>query len=170
MKIFVTVGMGRWQFDRLLKACMPLCQKHILIAQTGTSKINLPCDSKPFMPFEEVMSHLKKAQIIITHAGNTVRLVQKLGKVPIAMAREARFDEMANDHQVRYLKMEEKNGLVVPVWNSENLFNVVENHIDMQDKLLKERNLPKIATNEEIIKCMNSLCEKWLNSTTVIKN
>jgi UDP-N-acetylglucosamine transferase subunit ALG13 len=162
MDIFVTVGMGRWQFDRLLQGCIPLCDKHTLIVQSGVSKVALPCVTKPFMAFDEVMGHLRNAQIIITHAGNTVRLVQKLGKVPIAMARESRFNEMGNDHQVRYLKLESESGLVVPVWNPKELVDLVEKHADAQAALLEKRAFPKPATQEEIAGCMNALCIKWI--------
>jgi UDP-N-acetylglucosamine transferase subunit ALG13 len=162
MDIFVTVGMGRWPFDRLIEALRPLCQNHSLTVQSGMSKVILPCTMLPFLSFNDFMTHLQDAQIIITHAGNSVRIAQRMGKVPIAMAREARYKEMANDHQVKYLIEEAKTGLVVPLWDSNELLNLVERHAETQNKLLKERRLPSPARSEDVVNTMNRLCEKWI--------
>ncbi|MDQ1645611.1 MAG: hypothetical protein QOJ50_1795 [Cryptosporangiaceae bacterium] len=113
MRIFVTVGMGPWPFDRLIAALTPLCDGHEMFAQTGTSVVQPPCPHEPFVGWSETQRRLAEADVVITHAGNTVRLVQRMGKVPIAVAREAARGEMRNDHQVHYLAAERGNGRVV---------------------------------------------------------
>src|SRR5271170_7337671 len=113
MNIFVTVGMSRWPFDRLLNALLPLCDSHHVFAQVGVSEVKLPCSTSPFLPQLDLLSRMEKADIVITHAGNTVRLVQRMQKVPITMAREHARGEMADDHQVKYLRYEQDHGRVV---------------------------------------------------------
>jgi UDP-N-acetylglucosamine transferase subunit ALG13 len=163
MNIFVTVGMNRWPFDRLLEAVKPLCERHALTIQTGPSKIFLPCRTYVFLSFSEFIWEMKMAEVIITHAGNTVRLVQRLGKVPLAMAREARYGEMANDHQVEYLKCESENGLVVPIWDPKILSELVERHMENQAALLSSRFLPPAVCSENVAKTLELLCQKWIN-------
>jgi UDP-N-acetylglucosamine transferase subunit ALG13 len=125
MKILVTVGMSEWPFDRLLSGVIPLCAEHEVFAQTGVSKIEPPCEFRPFIPFDALQDRLIAADLVITHAGNTVRLVQRLGKLPIACAREARFGEMANDHQVPYLRREEAMGRVVAAWDPSTISDLL---------------------------------------------
>lgn len=110
--------MGPWPFDRLIAACAALCADHDVYIQTGTSTVVPPCEHAPFIGYEETVRRLAAADVVITHAGNTVRLVQRMGKVPIAIAREAKRGEMRNDHQVEYLVAEEPRGLVVALWGA----------------------------------------------------
>src|SRR5262245_11899472 len=107
--------MGRFPFDRLLTAVAPLCDRWRVFAQTGPSTVALPCPSAPFLPADELGELLETAPVVITHAGNTVRLVQNLGKVPIAVARRAEFGEMADDHQVAYAEHERAHGRIIVV-------------------------------------------------------
>jgi len=105
--------MGPWPFDRLLRAVEPLCAQFDIFAQTGTSSVRLSCPSAPFIGFEELSARIRAADVVVTHAGNTVRLAQRAGKVPIAVAREAARGEMRNDHQVEYLAVEAGRGRVI---------------------------------------------------------
>ena len=52
-RIFVTVGMGPWPFDRLIGAIAPLCEDHDVFAQTGTSSVRPPCLYQPFLAADE---------------------------------------------------------------------------------------------------------------------
>lgn len=103
-RIFVTVGMGRWPFDRLLGAVESLALNHDVFAQSGTSKLPLTFPHKAFIDAQEFDRYLAEADIVITHAGNTVRRAQRLGIVPIVVAREHARSEMGNDHQERFVR------------------------------------------------------------------
>jgi SAM-dependent methyltransferase/UDP-N-acetylglucosamine transferase subunit ALG13 len=141
VKILVTVGMTRWPFDRLLRAITPLCNRHQVFAQTGASHVVPPCDHRPYVSLPELREHIRSADVVVTHAGNTVRLVQRAGKVPIAVARLASAGEMANDHQVHFLRDEERVGRVVAVWDIAQLAKVVEQHPARERELLASRPL-----------------------------
>jgi len=142
MDVVVTVGMGPWPFDRLLEAIAPLCRDHRVFAQTGTSKVAPPCDYAPYVPYPRFLERIAAADVVVTHAGNTVRLVQRLGKVPVAVARTAALGEMANDHQVEYLRHEQRHGPVVAVWDVEELPAVVRAHAQVQPRLAAQVPLP----------------------------
>ena len=159
-RILVTVGMGPWPFDRLVRATAPLCARHEVFAQTGTSAVQLPCPHRAFISFDELQERVQTADVIVTHAGNTVRLVQRQHKVPVAVARQAALGEMGNDHQVRYLRLEELAGPVVAVWDVNELPQAVSAHRDEQARLLRERPVPPVATPDHIIETLDSLCER----------
>jgi UDP-N-acetylglucosamine transferase subunit ALG13 len=159
-RIVVTVGMGPWPFDRLIRALGPLCAEHEVFAQTGTSAVTPPCPYKQFIPFSDLQERIVAADVIITHAGNTVRLVQRAGKVPIAVARRASLGEMGNDHQVAYLRLEERTGPVVAVWEPDDLQPAVATHTARQARLLRERPVPPAAAPDRVIHTLDSLCAR----------
>jgi SAM-dependent methyltransferase len=137
LNVFVTVGMGPWPFDRLIAACSALCADHDVFIQTGTSTLVPPCPHEPFIGYDETMRRLAAADVVITHAGNTVRLVERMDKVPIAVAREAARGEMRNDHQVEYLRAEEPRGRVIALWGSlSELARTVAEYPALEEKLL----------------------------------
>lgn len=163
-RILVTVGMGPWPFDRLIGAIAPLCTDHEVFAQTGTATVQPPCPHRAFVPFDEIHERIGAADVVITHAGNTVRLVQRAHKVPIAVARQAGLGEMSNDHQVGYLRLEEVSGPVMAVWDVARLPEAVAGHGVQQARLLHERPVAPAATPGHIIETLDSLCARLARS------
>lgn len=157
-RVLVTVGMGPWPFDRLIAALAPLCAEHEVFAQTGTSGVVPPCPHAAFLPLDELQERLAAADVVLTHAGNTVRLVQRLGGVPVAVAREAARGEMGNDHQVEYLRAEERAGRVVAVWDVGDLAAAVARHREDARRLLAERPLPPAVSDERLVAVLDELC------------
>jgi UDP-N-acetylglucosamine transferase subunit ALG13 len=162
MRVFVTVGMGRWPFDRLLLALQPLCSEHDLLVQSGTSTVKLDCVSIPFLSWERVQEEITNADAVITHAGNTVRLVQRAGKIPIAIARTARLKEMGNDHQVKYLRHDEQHGRVLAVWDVRDLQAVVRNYNAEAQRIRASRPAPSVADGGAVRTILDELCRKWI--------
>lgn len=125
--------------------------------QTGTSTVVPPCSSAPFIGYEETVRRLAEADVVITHAGNTVRLVERMGKVPIAIAREASRGEMRNDHQVEYLRAEEPRGRVIALWGDlSELGRAVAEHPRREQQLLAAMK-PLAEVNETALEAVMSL-------------
>ena len=138
LDVFVTVGMGPWPFDRLLTALAEVCEQHDVFVQTGVSTFAPPCPHAAFLGFEETQRRIARADVVITHGGNTVRLVQRSGRIPIAVAREAARDEMRNDHQVAYLVSEVARGRVVALdGDLRGLADAVSRHPERERTLLR---------------------------------
>lgn len=143
LDVFVTVGMGPWPFDRLVHAASRLAAHHHVFAQTGSSQVTPTCTFSPYISPAEVRMRIATADVIVTHAGNTVRLVQREGKVPIAVAREAARGEMSNDHQVRFLRQEEATGRVIAAWGAlDALGTCVRRHRAVETEILACRAEP----------------------------
>jgi SAM-dependent methyltransferase len=135
--VFVTVGMGPWPFDRLIRAVAPLCAEHDVFVQTGTSSVVPPCPHQRYLGPAETAQRIRTADVVISHGGNTVRLAQRAGKVPIAVAREATRGEMRNDHQVAYLAGERVGGRVrVLAGDALPLAAAVAGHAAVERRLL----------------------------------
>jgi len=164
MNIFVTVGMSSWPFDRLIRAIEPLCHDHQVFVQTGTSTVTPPCPHAPFVTYPEFLDQIRSADLIITHAGNTVRVAQRAGKVPIAVAREEVQGEMANDHQVEYLRHEAQVGRVVAVWDVATLPAAVATHVTQATCLFAERALAAPADRQQIAAELDALWDSLLRN------
>lgn len=138
LEVFVTVGMGPWPFDRLLTALAEVSAQHDVFVQTGVSTVAPPCPHASFLGFEETQRRIASADVVITHGGNTVRLVQRSGRIPIAIAREAARGEMRNDHQVAYLRSEVAQGRVVALDGAlHGLADVVSRHPEHERAMLR---------------------------------
>lgn len=142
MEVFVTVGMGPWPFDRLVAAAGSISADHSVFVQRGTSQVRPPCPHADYLPPEDMRERIAAADVVVTHAGNTVRLVQRHGKVPIAVPRTVAHGEGGNDHQVEFLRHEEQHGRVVPLWDVEDLPAAIGAHPQAQERLLQERPAP----------------------------
>ncbi len=133
--VFVTVGMGPWPFDRLIAAVAPLCAEHDVFVQTGTSSVVPPCPHQPFLGPAETLRRIRTADVVITHGGNTVRLAQRAGRIPVAVAREAARGEMRNNHQVAYLAGE-KDRVRVLTGDGPDLAAAVADHDAVERSML----------------------------------
>ncbi|HEX8862985.1 MAG TPA: hypothetical protein VGC06_28600 [Actinomycetes bacterium] len=156
--VLVTVGMGRWPFDRLVAAIDQLCPEHQVFAQIGTARVRPSCPHAAFVPYSELLDRIAAADVVVTHAGNTVRLAQRAGKVPIAVAREARRGEMGNDHQVAFLQEESASGRVVAVWDVSRLGSMVSEHAAVEARLIADRPLPPVVDPARLIAVLDAMC------------
>jgi UDP-N-acetylglucosamine transferase subunit ALG13 len=164
-RVFVTVGMAPQPFDRLILAVRGIVGKHDVFAQVGTSSIDPGCPHARYIAYWEVLDLIEAADVVVTHAGNTVRLVQRIGKVPIAIPRQASRDEMSNDHQTDYLRQEEVSGRVVALWNEADLRLAVERHPEVERSLLAERPPPNTPDPTRIRETMNALANRLVMNT-----
>ena len=162
-RLLVTVGLGSWPFDRLVAAVAPLCAYHDVFVQTGASSVTPPCPHARRVPLDEMQRRLEDADVVITHAGSTVRLVQRLGRVPIAVARQRSLGEIGSDRQERYLRDEEKTGRVRAVWDVGSLPATVADHAVVAARLLETRPLPPAASADHLIETLDAVARRLLD-------
>ncbi|WP_030442562.1 hypothetical protein [Actinoplanes subtropicus] len=158
--LLVTVGMGSRPFDRLISAVAPLCAYHDVFVQTGASSVVPPCPHERYVPLAEMRQRLSEADIVITHAGATVRLVQRLGGVPIVVARRRPLGETDSTEQEQYLRLEERTGRVQAVWDVATLPAAVAAHGLRAAELLETRDLPPVAEPAGLIVQLDEIAER----------
>ena len=167
LTVFVTVGMGPWPFDRLIGSLQQVCATHDVFAQTGTSDVVPPCPHKAFLGYEETQRRIAGADVVITHGGNTVRLVQRAGKLPLAIAREAARGEMRNDHQALYLRQEAaRQRAIVLDGDLCGLADAVDRHLALQRRL--QQNVPPLREVDPTSLC--DLLERAADSRVADSN
>jgi UDP-N-acetylglucosamine transferase subunit ALG13 len=165
LNVVVTVGMGPFPFDRLVGGLNEVCSHHNVFVQTGTSTIDPPCPSQAFLDPADLLSRLAGADVVVTHGGNTVRQVQRLGKVPICVARRANFGEMSNDHQVHYLESEAVSGRVVVVERVGLLSAAIDAHPAAEQTLRASRPLPAPVDPNLLADFLDLLADSLLSPT-----
>lgn len=115
--IFVTVGTNEARFDRLLEALDALSGDEELIVQHGPSPVRpRGAACVDFIPFDELVEHVRRARLVITHAGvGSIMVCLANGTRPVVMARQHAHGEAVDDHQVGLARRMEEAGLVTVV-------------------------------------------------------
>jgi UDP-N-acetylglucosamine transferase subunit ALG13 len=114
--ILVTVGATYYPFDRLLAAVEGLDEPEILV-QHGASTTR-PANARcvEFMSFEDIVSRIQAARVVITHGGTgSVLVTLANGKRPLVVPRRRAFGEAIDDHQVDFARALSESGLITLV-------------------------------------------------------
>ena len=157
--IFVTVGTHEQQFNRLVKYMDKWAMHHDeeVIIQTGYSTYEPKhCKWQKIFPYQEMSKKVAEARIIITHGGPSSFIAPlQMGKTPIVVPREKKFDEHVNDHQVKFCKQVESiMGTIIVVDNIDNLGETIDKYeevIGRMDKGIKSNNTRFCDEIEKII-------------------
>jgi UDP-N-acetylglucosamine transferase subunit ALG13 len=165
-RLLVTVGMGPWPFNRLVAAIAPLCAYHDVFVQTGASSVVPPCPHARHVPLDEMQRRLADADIVITHAGSTVRLVQRLGRVPIVVARQRRLGETGSNRHERFLRFEERAGRARAVWDVDTLPSVVATHTTDEAALLASRPLRPPVPDDHLIATLDAVTARLVKPSS----
>ena len=130
--IFVTVGTHEQPFNRLVKAVDDLVEngtiKEDVIVQRGYSTSEPKhCKCYNLISWEEMQKYNKEARIIITHGGPASFIdVLSLGKTPIVVPRQAKYNEHVNDHQLEFARqLVERGENIIVVEDIETLQNAI---------------------------------------------
>ena len=129
---FVTVGNGHRPFTRLIEAVYSIASAGAtdlqFILQTGSYPASAPrsCRAQRVFPLDEFELLIRDAEVIISHggAGSLISIV-KAGRVPVAVPRLRRFDEIVDDHQTELVEMLGRAGLVIPVFDMDHLTSAI---------------------------------------------
>ena len=119
LMIFVTLGSQDKPFNRLLKKIDELIEcgliKEEVIVQAGptdyqSSKMKII----DFLPIDEFNNYISKSEFVIAHAGvGSILDCLKKNKKVIAVARLAKYGEIANDHQLEIIDEFTKLGFII---------------------------------------------------------
>ena len=108
--IFVTVGTHEQPFNRLIKTVDELKRDGIIteevIMQTGFSTYEPQyCQWSKLLPYQQMIKNVADAHIVITHGGPASFIMPlQIGKIPIVVPRQHKFNEHVNDHQVEFAR------------------------------------------------------------------
>lgn len=159
--IFVTVGTHEQPFNRLIEAVDNLVAdgtiKEEVIIQRGYSTYEPKyCKYYDLISWEKMQRYNKEARIIITHGGPASFIdILALGKKPIVVPRQKKYNEHVNDHQLEFAKQLVERG--------ENIYLI--NDIDNLKKVILEYDMTNKnnykSNNFNFIKQLNYEIEKF---------
>ncbi len=127
--IFVTVGNPTQSFRRLLEAVDAMAgggifDEEAVLIQSGNNPDFKPqyCEHKSFLSMEEFIDSIKKASLVICHAGaGTLIHVLQAGKIPLVMPRQKRYGEHVDDHQIQLVEALVDEGRIIAAFETEDL-------------------------------------------------
>lgn len=132
--IFVTVGTHEQPFNRLIQYVDELKRDGVIedevIMQTGFSTYEPKyCTWSKLLPYKEMVQNVADARIVITHGGPASFIMPlQIGKTPIVVPRQFKFDEHVNNHQVEFTKaVAERMGTIIPIIDIEQLRDTILN-------------------------------------------
>ena len=120
--ILVTVGTHQQPFDRLMRGLESL-PPHELVVQHGPARPPAGVRvAKAIMSFPELLENLRRADVVITHAGvGSILCATNEGHVPVVVPRLRRHHEHVDDHQLELVAELERGGHVCVVRDVEQL-------------------------------------------------
>ena len=151
--IFVTVGSEKFPFDRLLHLIDENIRGGVIneevIGQTGySSYVPALYNHFKFLPFQEFLNYIQKADIIVSHAGvGSVLSCLNFGKIPIVFPRSKDHGEHLDDHQVEFAEEMDRQHKVITAHNEQELI----------DKIKYYRGFTRKLHNKNISPCENNL-------------
>lgn len=133
--IFVTVGTHEQPFNRLVE-CIDKLKKdgnirEEVIIQTGYSTYEPQyCRWQKLFPYQEMLKLVREARIVITHGGPSSFIMPlQIGKTPIVVPRQKKYEEHVNDHQVKFCKeVESRIGTIYVVEDMDKLGETIRNY------------------------------------------
>lgn len=137
--IFVTVGTHEQPFNRLVQEIDNLKRDGVItedvIIQTGYSTYQPKfCQWDKLIPYKQMIKNVEDARIVITHGGPASFIMPlQMGKTPIVVPRQKKFDEHVNDHQVEFARnVAQRMGTIILVED----INLLKTTIKEYDKIV----------------------------------
>lgn len=150
--IFVTVGTHEQPFNRLVKKIDELKRDEIIqedvIIQTGFSTYEPQyCQWSKLIPYQQMVKNVEDARIVITHGGPASFVMPlQIGKIPIVVPRQHKYNEHVNDHQVEFARnVAERMGTIILVEDIDKIGNIIRNY----DKIVANMEHEMSSNNEK---------------------
>jgi len=132
MRVFVTVGLERKPYERLLQAVDEAAGKGWIpadtLVQSGHNKFLFQhCKTVPFLSFDELQESVHAADLVIAHGGvGSVLMALEQRKIPLVLPRRADLGEHVDNHQIEFVKRMEEEGRVMAAYDTRELNRVLE--------------------------------------------
>lgn len=165
--IFVTVGTHEQQFNRLIECVDKLKRDGIIgedvIMQTGFSTYEPKyCKWSSLLPYKEMVQNVADARIVITHGGPASFIMPlQIGKTPIVVPRQKKFDEHVNDHQVDFANaVADRMGTIILVTEIKNLSSIIEKYDEVVADMPSDMKSNNQVFNQEFEKIVDELINR----------
>lgn len=166
--IFITVGTHEQPFNRLLEymdhlKCNDKSIKDKIIMQTGFSTYEPQyCQWQKMFSYQEMIKNIEDARIVITHGGPSSFIMPlQIGKIPIVVPRQKKFNEHVNDHQVEFCEqLVKRQGNIIAVTDISLLQNIIINY----ENIINQMNMQVNNNNQAFNERFSELVAKMITS------
>ena len=163
--IFVTVGTHEQQFDRLVMQIDKLKETGAIseevIIQTGFSTYKPKhCKWSKLYSYKTMQEYVEKARIVITHGGPSSFIAPlQIGKIPIVVPRQKKYDEHVNDHQLDFCKeVRDRMKNIILVEEVEDL----EKSISEYNRFVGEVSFKQFSNNKNFNEALERIADDLL--------
>jgi UDP-N-acetylglucosamine transferase subunit ALG13 len=133
---FVSVGNATQPFRRLLDGVNAIARDlpQPVFVQSGNTPFQPEvCKCVPFLNMSEFQSQVGRSKLLIMHAGaGSLITAVRAGKVPVVMARRARYGEHVDDHQIEFARELDRAGRIVVANEPADLLSAVREALARQ--------------------------------------
>lgn len=123
--IFVTVGAGKIDFERLIEKMDRIASKidEKVIMQIGITNYQpVNAEHFRFLPRNQIGDLYKNARVVVCHAGiGTILTALEYSKPTIVVPRLKEYGEHHDNHQLEIANELEKEGKIISIYNINNL-------------------------------------------------
>ncbi|CCX88035.1 glycosyltransferase family 28 C-terminal domain protein [Clostridium sp. CAG:590] len=165
--IFVTVGTHEQPFNRLIQKIDELKENGTIqedvIIQTGFSTYEPKyCQWSKLIPYQQMIKNVEDARIVITHGGPASFIMPlQIGKIPIVVPRQKKYEEHVNDHQLEFCKaVEERMRNILLVEEIGELDEQIKKYKDLTSNLRQKMNSNNSRFNEKLENIVENLLKK----------
>ncbi|MDD7389310.1 MAG: glycosyltransferase [Lachnospiraceae bacterium] len=164
--IFITVGTHEQPFNRLLEYIDELKGNGTIveevIMQTGFSTYEPKyCKWKKLFSFAEMNEYVERARIVITHGGPSSFIMPlQVGKIPIVVPRQKKYNEHVNDHQIVFCReVARRQGNIIEVEEMKRLGEVITQY----DSLVAGMDVNRHSNNEKFCEEFEKLVDRMFH-------
>ena len=149
--IFVTVGTHEQPFDRLVKCIDQMVadgkiKEEVIIQKGYTDYEPQNCECHKLIGYDDMKKYIADARIVVTHGGPASFVAPlSIGKIPIVVPRQYKYNEHVNDHQLDFAREVEKRMKNILVANDEK--QIADIILNYDDEIKKIENL--LSCNNE---------------------
>lgn len=158
--IYVALGTHERPFYRLVKEIERLIKekkiKEEFIIQLGfTDYLVNGARCYKYLKISDLEKYINKCSVMITHGGlGSIMAGIEAGKPVIAVPRRKMFNEHTDDHQLQIVKEAKRYGVVIPIYDIEDLEGAIK-----KAKTLKVKKRKYKAV--KILKIVERTLRKW---------
>ncbi len=131
MKAFVTVGLERKPFHRLLNWVDQAVEQNLLSSETMVQQGHTVFPASrfktvDFLPFNEIVDAIKNAELVISHAGvGSILLTLNSGKIPLVVPRQGTLGEHVDNHQIEFAEVMVATRKIKAAFNEDDFYSLL---------------------------------------------
>lgn len=123
--IFATCGSSHFRFDRMMAALAALPPEQLYV-QHGPADPPAGVRAVRFLPFDELVATIARAEVVVSHAGvGSILCAIRAGHTPVVFPRLKRHGETVDDHQAELAAALAARGSAISARSAEELVAAV---------------------------------------------